>query len=165
MSTTTPFCQGPEWKPRASTKVPGTCGACGTALVTRQHWFCPSPPGFRNPQGYNPDSCRYLYLINHIWGYARDVAIKRDGGKCRRCGGDAEERTPYAGRGGRVLYHTIVAAEVNHIVPREGAGYGNGCHNHQDGLETLCHKCHVETTTQQGRARRRAASPQYAMEV
>jgi len=57
------------------------------------------------------------------------------------------------------------AAEVNHIVAREGAGYGNGCHNHQDNLETLCHKCHVKTTTQQGRERRRAASPQIAMEV
>ncbi len=56
-------------------------------------------------------------------------------------------------------------AEVNHIDPRNGAGYANGCHNHQDGLETLCHTCHVETTKQQGRERRRAASPQYAMEV
>ena len=68
-------------------------------------------------------------------------------------------------RDGHLLRHKIIAAEVNHIVPRVGAGYGNGCHNHQDNLETLCHACHVTTTTQQGRDRRREASPQYAMEL
>ena len=39
--------------------------------------------------------------------------------------------------------------EVNHIEPRKGAGYGPGCHHHLDGLETLCHACHLEVTAAQ----------------
>jgi hypothetical protein len=42
-----------------------------------------------------------------------------------------------------------VRLEVNHIVPRNGAGYGFGCWNHQDNLETLCHGHHVEVTNAQ----------------
>jgi len=41
--------------------------------------------------------------------------------------------------------------EVNHIVPRQGAGYLWGCHNHVDGLETMCRRHHVEETTRQRR--------------
>ena len=44
--------------------------------------------------------------------------------------------------------------EVNHITPRNGKGYGNGCWNHQDNLEVLCHDCHVKVTMWQGRARK-----------
>ncbi len=84
---------------------------------------------------------------------------------CQRCGGVAEGLRQVFSRDGHLIEHRVVAVEVNHIDPRNGAGYGNGCHNHQDGLETLCHSCHVVTTTQQGRDRRREASPQYAMEV
>lgn len=41
--------------------------------------------------------------------------------------------------------------EVNHIVPRNGDGYGVGCWHHLDNLETLCRSCHVEETTRQRR--------------
>lgn len=47
-----------------------------------------------------------------------------------------------------------VLLEVNHIVPRNGAGYDQGCHHHLDLLETLCHGCHVVETTRQIRERR-----------
>lgn len=47
-----------------------------------------------------------------------------------------------------------VLLEVNHIVPRNGAGYDQGCHHHLDLLETLCHPCHVAETTRQIRERR-----------
>ncbi len=159
-----PFCQGADWKPRSSTKVPGTCGACGKDLVGRLHWFCRSLPGTDHIDG-PATTCRDRYAQNHFWAEARNAAIRRDGGKCVRCGEKAEGQREVISRDGHLLRHAPVAAEVNHIDPRNGAGYGNGCHNHQDGLETLCHKCHVLTTTQQGRERRRAASPQYAMEV
>lgn len=39
--------------------------------------------------------------------------------------------------------------EVNHIAPRNGGGYGTGCHNHLSNLETLCHLCHVQVTKNQ----------------
>jgi hypothetical protein len=48
--------------------------------------------------------------------------------------------------------------EVNHIDPRVGQGYNSGCWNHQDNLETLCHKCHVKTTRRQLLQRVRLAS-------
>lgn len=41
--------------------------------------------------------------------------------------------------------------EVNHIEPRNGRGYAWGCHNHVDGLETMCRPHHVEETTRQRR--------------
>jgi hypothetical protein len=56
---------------------------------------------------------------------------------------------------------------VNHINPRNGAGYGPGCHHHLNpdkkgvgGLEVLCHAHHAEVTAAQAkeRAAKRAAS-------
>ena len=38
---------------------------------------------------------------------------------------------------------------MNHIEPRNGEGYGIGCWNHQENLETLCHGCHLKTTAEQ----------------
>lgn len=47
---------------------------------------------------------------------------------------------------------------MNHIVPRNGAGYGWGCHHHQTNLQTLCHSCHVKVTNAQAAARRELSS-------
>jgi len=56
---------------------------------------------------------------------------------------------------------------VNHINPRNGAGYGPGCHHHLNpdqygvgGLEVLCHAHHAEVTAAQAkeRAAKRAAN-------
>jgi 5-methylcytosine-specific restriction endonuclease McrA len=58
-----------------------------------------------------------------------------------------------------------VHLEVNHIDPRNGAGYGRGCWNHLDGLETLCRVCHVDVTTQQIRDRKQALSRQLVLEA
>lgn len=33
--------------------------------------------------------------------------------------------------------------QIDHRVPREGRGYGDGCHHHQDNLQTLCVPCHA----------------------
>jgi hypothetical protein len=129
-----PFCQGADWKPRKSPKGPGTCGACGRALQGRAIWFCKATRG-------DEDSCRLRYLRNHDWGYARTEALRRAHHQCRR---DATHK-------GKL--------EVNHVTPREGRGYGLGCHHHQEagpdggGLEVLCHDCHLAETTRQIRDR------------
>ncbi|MCU1454052.1 MAG: 67, gp67 [Acidimicrobiales bacterium] len=52
--------------------------------------------------------------------------------------------------------------EVNHVEPRLGRGYQAGCHHHLDGLETLCHRCHVQVTSAQhalGGSRADVAAP------
>lgn len=130
------FCQGPDWKPRKSPKEPGTCGACGAPLVGRNRWFCPSR---RNAK----DDCRDRYGVNHFWSEARREALKRAGDRCIH---------DPAREGERSLDHGG-ALEVNHIVPREGRGYGPGCQHHQDELEVLCHADHVAETTRQIRDR------------
>ena len=129
-----PFCQGADWMPRESPKEPGTCGACGSTLQGRALWFCRAKPR-------DQDSCRLRYLRNHDWGYARREALRRAGHRCRV---DPAHKGPL---------------EVNHITPREGHGYGLGCHHHQEprdgagGLEVLCHECHVAETMRQTRDR------------
>lgn len=39
--------------------------------------------------------------------------------------------------------------EVNHIEPILGRHGQNGCHHHLEGIETLCHACHVTETNRQ----------------
>lgn len=70
------------------------------------------------------------YVVEHAWGRARRAAKERDGHKCVTCGSDDR-------------------LEVNHIEPRLGKGYGVGCHNHSDNLETLCKPCHSRVTRKQ----------------
>lgn len=152
-----PYCQGPDWKPLPyKTQREGTCGACGKPLEGRNRWFCRSAPG----EQYG-DSCRHRFAINHWWGEASRAAIERDNWICRRCSSDLSHPAQSGGYDTRSL---DLRPEVNHIVPRDGAGYGNGCHHHQDNLETLCHKCHLLTTAEQrghvpgGKQRARRAS-------
>lgn len=122
------------------------CAWCGTPLDSkRKKRWCSADHG-------------RAWADNHMWTMARGVALKRDG-SCIVCG-----ISPYAGR---VLTAAVerpwlveprttdvrdwraTALEVNHIVPRRGAGYGNGCHHHQDNLETLCHDHHLVVTRAQ----------------
>ena len=136
-----PFCQGAGWSPRRSTLEPGCCGACGAPLTPRCCWFCPTV------KGLNP--CRDAYKVNHFWGEARREAIRRAEGQCQRC--------PY--RGELVHYGYDFPdfwrgdLEVNHITPRNGEGYRNGCWHHQEGLEVLCGPCHKVVTAQQAHDR------------
>lgn len=74
--------------------------------------------------------CAFVEWNDHDWNSARKAARKRDGEQCVTCG--SRDRL-----------------EVNHIEPRVGQGYGWGCWNHQDNLETLCHDCHVKVTKAQ----------------
>lgn len=129
----------------------GRCNGCGTDLPRRRD-------GSLNlNRRWCGASCRVRWLGDHFWGYARDYALARSGGfvwgekpdwgawhaaiaraRCDECG---------ARRNGMAL-------EVNHVDPRVGAGYDNGCWNHQTNLQVLCHPCHVAETTRQIRERR-----------
>lgn len=73
-----------------------------------------------------------LEAWQHDWTSAKKAAKERDNHSCLECG--SKEKL-----------------EVNHIIPRRGQGYGRGCHNHLDNLETLCHDCHVVVTREQRR--------------
>ena len=143
-------------KPRL---VPGECDACPTKLPPRRRRWC-------------SDKCAGLFYrifsTNHDWGSASDAAKKRDGYKCVRCGATETPPQGEVERLGsrpteRVEYHAWLKSkdalwrrfqlEVNHVVPRNGAGYGRGCHHHLSNLETLCHPCHVKVTNEQRAAR------------
>lgn len=103
--------------------IAGNCGWCGKELP-------------RSKDGSILHNRRWClghgrsWWVNHGWTWARAEALKRDNYRCVRC-------------------ESKHALEVNHIVPRRGAGYGNGCHHHLDGLETLCHECHGTETKRQ----------------
>ena len=105
----------------------GVCGACGRTLTGRNNYFCKGSATER-------DSCAVLWKINHDWWVARREAIRRGDHKCARCGSREQ-------------------LEVNHITPRNGMGYGDGCCHHQDKLEVLCHGCHAVVTAKQAAAR------------
>lgn len=131
------------------------------------------------------DECVTTWVINHSWTSARAAAIRRDERQCNQCGrvgGTVLDDACYTcGPGWPCLvvreandppftypsydswrHHQVshlIELEVNHIIPRVGAGYHEGCHHHLEGLETLCHTCHVRVTTEQRRARRGTEGP------
>lgn len=129
----------------AWTGDPGRCNWCNKAI----------PAGGRRTV-WCRDLCRTQWERNHIWRRARIFARRRAKYRCSRPGCTAAHRD----------------IEINHIDPRNGEGYGPGCHHHQDpsinpatgllrgGLEGLCRAHHREVTSAQASARaaaRRAA--------
>ena len=122
-------------------QVKGLCWRCGKKLPPRRRHWC-------------SDDCGQWWRINHDWNSAREAALKRDGSRCVKCGADGYliSRRTYSGR---TMFP--IKLEVNHIAPREGQGYGQGCHNHQENLETLCHDCHVAVTRRQRKLRKAKA--------
>jgi len=115
----------------------GRCDWCGTDLPRMKSGHVHPTRRWCTP------ACSDAYWSNHMWPMASAAARNRDGHQCVRCGAKPAPWTaPYAERIATTL-------EVNHKDPRKGAGYLNGCHHHLDGLETLCHACHVAETTRQ----------------
>lgn len=108
--------------------IPGICAypTCENKLTGRRRKWCS-----------NKCSRKYQDQIwnNHDWNSARKAALKRDNHKCVKCGSTEK-------------------LEVNHINPRNGAGYGFSCGHHLDNLEVLCHTCHVKVTNEQRKARK-----------
>lgn len=149
-------------------QVLGLCGWCGEDLPLTKS-------GKINPyRRWCSTECSDAYWSNHSWQSARAAALKRDDYRCVKCGDDAGTtrkcsfwlcQRPWPcdkvgveetirGHGKPVVRrHDVVVVvgnlEVNHIEPRKGGGYNNGCAHHLDGLETLCHPCHVEVTKAQ----------------
>ena len=110
------ICPGEGWQPNGT-----DCATCRSPLTGRLKWCCRAVKWF----GQTTWWCRDLYFGNHQWDDARLIALARSGGYCVMCGGKA-------------------MMEVDHITPRNGMGYGLGCHHHQDNLQPLCHDCHVK---------------------
>ena len=128
-----------DWKTARKTRVQkdaGLCQSCGVQTVDggdprwRKHPSAPVEPQW-DQRAFQADPVGYR-------------AAHRT------------SRTDY-GKAWKRFYAEFVlplTAEVNHVDPRVGSGYGFGCWNHQDNLETLCHRCHVRVTTQQRKDRR-----------
>ena len=105
---------------------PKRCRWCDTELPPKHRRWC-SP------------ECRSVFYANHLWTFARDAALKRDGFACVECG-VLEVKGPAPGgfaemREGRGEW---VHLQVHHDPPVLGNHARNGCHHHQDRLITLC---------------------------
>jgi 5-methylcytosine-specific restriction endonuclease McrA len=144
---------------RGKALTPGQCWRCGKPLPPRARRWCSMV-------------CVTAWVTNHTWTMARDAALKRDRHTCQTCGAQtgwqcdcgefflgvwryvwqARSKHQNANPGHRMTY-VDARLEVNHKTPRAGKGYDKGCHHHLDGLETLCHACHVRVTKQQRRER------------
>ena len=121
------------------TGIRGRCQWCDVQItVSRRRTWC-------------SDACGRAWQREHIWRFARATAKRRAKYRCTREGCSAARRD----------------CEVNHREPRNGGGYGPGCHHHlrpdendRGGLEVLCRAHHAEVTAQQATERaaaRRAA--------
>lgn len=100
------------------------CAWCGTDLPKRRRRWC-------------SDACDNEFGRNHAWNAARPAALRRDDHRCTREGCDSR-----------------LKLEVNHRTPILGRHHEFGCHHHLAGLETLCHRHHVDVTNAQRAARR-----------
>lgn len=120
--------------------TPGVCNRCGMALTGRRTQWCSS-------------DCELELRRHHDWNLARHEALKRDGHRCVRCGGTGERR----------MWTSFHPCDGRHHVPRNGGGYGWGCWNHLENLESLCHSCHVAETNRQATERRGASLTQTSL--
>jgi 5-methylcytosine-specific restriction endonuclease McrA len=107
------------------------CYLCGAPLSGYRRRWC-------------SERCEDTWWTNHSWQYASARALHRDRATCQRCGHRAGQR----------VGEKIIRVEVNHKVPLVGRGYHAGCVHHLDGLEVLCHECHVVETRTQIRERK-----------
>ena len=154
-------------------RYPVQAGRCASSVWSGEPARCrwcdqPARPG----SPWCGHRCEDEYRRNHWWDQAREAAVTRDGGCCVRCGlgpgtrtvarlllralipmGPVEAARLWQGQPWR-CFAQACELEVNHIEPRVGRGYASGCHHHLEGLETLCHRCHVHTTSAQHGARR-----------
>lgn len=145
-----------------------TCIWCGGRIPARSTRWC-------------ADGCAAEFTRQHKWSAARAAAISRDRHQCVRCGVSADEKKrelaavkaliltltathPMGlarwreGRTAERLYLQPHLLEVNHRTPILGRHHEFGCHHHVDGLETLCHACHVRETAVQFRHRTAGAA-------
>jgi len=100
----------------------GCCRWCGEDITSSKRWrWC-------------SNKCRLAFERNHIWKKARSAAKRSAKYRCTVDGCDI------GGRG---------ALDVHHLNPRNGRGYGPGCHAHQDNLAVLCKDHHKAETARE----------------
>lgn len=106
---------------------PRSCKLCAKPLSGRMRVWC-------------SQACESDFYRNHLWSSAREAARARVavfddpdgfGWRCERCS------------------LLTLKPEVNHKTPILGRHGQSGCHHHQDGLEVLCHRCHLDVTAAQ----------------
>lgn len=123
---------------------PDVCGICAVPLRGAQSRWCSKAHA-------------RLYYQNHYWTQARSAAKRRDRYACVMVSFTFEKELPV--RFGPSERCTGRPLEVNHKIPRNGAGYdGPNCAHHLDKLETLCHAHHVIETNRQAKERRESAT-------
>lgn len=118
---------------------PGACAGCGEAVEGRRRKWC-------------SDKCANRWWVAHSWTSARWEAIRRSSGFTAdqlRDMGSALYSMAFCDQCGAYTS----SPEVNHVDPRNGLGYGAGCHNHQTNLQVLYHACHAAVTADQARMR------------
>jgi 5-methylcytosine-specific restriction endonuclease McrA len=152
---------------------PTQAGACPLSrwqgAADRCRW-CDRPARESSP--WCATACEDEYRTNHWWDLARHAVLSRDDHRCRVCGLGPDTVTvakltlraliPMSPVEAARLWRTeawwalelACSVEVNHREPRLGGGYASGCHHHLDGLETLCHRCHLAVTAAQRTDRR-----------
>ncbi|MEO8163432.1 MAG: hypothetical protein ABI590_06585 [Ilumatobacteraceae bacterium] len=114
-----------------------------TGEVGRCQW-CDEPLSGVRRRTWCSEKCGRAWQREHIWRFARSAAKRKARFRCTRMGCPALRRD----------------CEVNHLEPRNGKGYGPGCHHHllpdrdgRGGLEVLCHVHHAQLTAAQATAR------------
>ena len=127
----------------AGADQPGHCRMCAATLTGRRTRWC-------------SDEHAVWWSNNHDWTSASREAIRRASLQPTASAWDLWTYCDECGkRCGRIdtVGDSRREAEVNHVQPRHGQGYGKGCWNHQTNLQVLCHNCHLAETARQKRAR------------
>lgn len=136
------------------------CVWCGERITTG-----------RRDKRWCRQQCVDDYAANHWWGKARRRRLELDGYRCTRCDAigsqalealllwilgapsmkalDLDEWDRNEWRAWRFDHR----AEVNHRTAVLGRHHTTTCAHHVDGLETLCHSCHLDETDEQYRER------------
>lgn len=142
-------------RPAAVERDGGTCVRCGA-----------------NPQQLRASGAEWLELLDFLtgrppfvgmtaWAEAQGMTLPQAIEHRARFHAEqmAQQQPWYDARKAWGEWLVGFSLEVNHMEPILGRHAEKGCHHHLDGLETLCHACHVtETARQFGHRSRRAAS-------
>lgn len=101
-----------------------------------------------------------------VWAAAEGLDLERDRQATWNAWRDEMDRRALPFRSAHRIVQDArqaVQLEVNHITPIMGRHAEFGCHHHLEGLETLCHRCHVQETARQFGYRTATPDPQLSL--